>query len=133
VGETAPDIEAVARPYRWGNFQGGAAIALGCVFLFLGGAKASFGEPISATVLWVGGAFLVVCGWGLRRRRRYGPVLVFVFGAFTLLDPLIFRPKHPEGYVFQIIGLLFWCVPAALYYPKRWREFGRRGPQPKDR
>lgn len=110
------------RSYRWGKFQGWTTFVIGLVtFLptpFMGGGI--FKQLIEYTA----GALLIVLGLGLAQKRRFGLVLLysqlplFLLG-FAFLD----MPR------FEIVFAVCWYfIPAAFYYPKRWKEFSRDEP-----
>src|SRR5271169_4439286 len=108
--------ETSRRGYRWGQTQGWLAIFLGVVqFLVV---------PI-----WLSpftGSLMLGLGVGLLRKRPYGFVLVYVVATVTILAgvaQLILKPQ-PEVLVAFIITVCVWVIPAVMYYPQRYGEFG---------
>jgi len=83
--------------------------------------------PLSLLV----GVLLLCLGIGVLRKRRYGFVLVYVVAGIVLLAGLIRLAIEPgEDAISQFVMTVgFWGIPAAFYYPKRYREFGFGKPQ----
>ena len=114
-----PDSEAAAsappgRAYRWGKFQGWCALSLGVVLVVLGAIFAP--GNLLAGLLWLS------TGIGIVQRRKYGFVLLYVIIALLLFEGLR-KPPTPWASALYAVFLIFWGVPAALYYPRRWAEF----------
>ncbi|MHB8303944.1 MAG: hypothetical protein ACYDC6_14105 [Acidobacteriaceae bacterium] len=107
------------RSYRWGKFQGWTTFVIGLV-TFL--PTPFMGAGISVQLIeYTAGAVLIFLGLGLAHKRRFGLVLLyshlplFLLG-FAFLD----IPR------FEIVFAVCWYfIPAAFYYPKRWKEFSR--------
>jgi hypothetical protein len=107
------------RPYRWGKFQGWFSVLIGTGFLLAG----IWLHNIKALRLVLVGLFAVCLGIGIIARRKYGVVLLYVYFVFVLLERYL---PHSDDALFPFVHiseLLFWGIPAAFYYPKRWREF----------
>jgi hypothetical protein len=108
--------QEAARGYRWGQTQAWLAIFLGVVQLVL--------APIWLSPLMF---FLMLgLGVGLLRKRPYGFVLVYVVAGIAVLAgvvQLILKPQ-PTVLVAFIITICVWVIPAVMYYPQRYREFG---------
>ncbi len=112
-------IQQAERGYRWGKFQAWASLVLGLVQFIL---QRSLLASIPTLVL------LIFLFTGLRHKRRYGFVLVYVVAGLSLLGgayELVVQGGERLGAI--VISLCFWGIPAALYYPKRYREFGVGG------
>jgi hypothetical protein len=117
--------EASERSYRWGKFQAWVSLVVGAVIFLTGPFAADFSMGLARCI--VGVLFLCVFA-GLLHKHRYGFVLVYVTTGAVLLA--WFMPLLTGGNVNvsgSVGGLLFWGIPAAFYYPKRYREFGFGG------
>jgi uncharacterized membrane protein YiaA len=116
--------EASERGYRWGKFQAWVSLVAGAVIFLTGPFAADFSMGLARCIVGV----LFLCAFaGLLQKRRYGFVLVYVIAGLVLLTwlvPLLTGSMNISG---TLGGLLFWVVPAAFYYPKRYREFGFGG------
>jgi hypothetical protein len=106
------------KSYRWGKFQGWAALGLAVVqLLFM---WRTFPVNLITAVL------LLYVWTGLLHKHRYGFVFIYVMAGVAFLGGL-------AGLVFEerwdLVGSMalafcFWAIPGAFYYPKRYREFG---------
>jgi hypothetical protein len=110
-------VSAQPRGYRWGKFQGWTTFVLGIVLWV----PTLFGryDGIHWLVTLLVSSVMVVMGLGLIQKQRVGLILlyanlpVFILGFFVLDPP-------PLETVFVV---LWYFVPAALYYPRRFQEF----------
>jgi len=107
--------------YRWGRVQGVLLCAYG-LFIIIPSLAA-----VNLAVI-VFSALCIVSGIGLATRKRYGFALFYItlsclagFGYFATLAGVI--QKNFEFYLRSTILLLFWTIPAGLYYPNRLQDF----------
>ena len=114
--------EASERSYRWGKFQAWGALA------FAVGQFVFVRFPASLFV----GIFFLYLWTGLLHKRRYGFVLVYVATGIAVLAGLLHLAIEPTWDVFGqiLVAICFWGIPAAFYYPKRYREFDVGKPKP---
>ena len=113
-----PDPE---RGYRWGRFQGWSSLVIGVLFILAGPwVSAEFRLRLAT---YTTGTTTVFLGIGLLGKKRYGFVLFYVVLALVGLETIIAPHWHPEAYV---MAVCWWLIPAVFYYPKRYREFGRK-------
>jgi hypothetical protein len=110
------------RGYRWGKFQAWLSLAIGLA-LFVAGFAPWIPAFAVRLMLYFCGALFFFLGAGLLHKRRYGFVLLYVIAVLTLLGVLQ-SPAGTERHVTIITGIGLWVIPAVLYYPKRYREFG---------
>jgi hypothetical protein len=110
-------IQEAERSYRWGRFQGRFSLFLAVVqLLFL---WRTFPVNLITAVV------LLYVWTGLRHKRRYGFVLVYVLTGVAFLGGLAGLLEERWDMVGSIgLAFCFWAIPAAFYYPKRYREFG---------
>lgn len=106
----------IERSYLWGKFQGWGAVLFAVAQFVL------VPFPLSLLV----GLLVLSLGVGLLRKRRYGFVLVYVVAGVSLVAGLVRLTIEPTGDAVSqfVIAMCFWGIPAAFYYPKRYREFG---------
>ena len=104
------------RRYRWGKFQGWSCVVLGVGQLLL---------QRSLLAALVAGVLLLWLGVGLLRKQRYGFVLVYVVAGISFVGgalELLFQGGGRLGAI--VISVCFFVIPAVMYYPQRYREFG---------
>ena len=111
-------VEASERSYRWGRFQGWSFVVVGALIYLLTPWAPDWDFAMRIT-MYVAGAWQIIMGIGLVCRRRYGLVLFYVSAVLMAITALR-RGFHPEGYLL----MWWWIIPAVVYYPKRYREFG---------
>lgn len=125
--ETATNAMAgESRPYRWGNFHGGALIFLvpfGVVMTAFAGDGA---EAIVLGVFWL--FYFLPMGLGILKKRRYALKMVYGCLAISFLPLVVLPSSYSEPVavgkaVGQAIGNLIIWVPSAAYYYKRRLEF----------
>jgi hypothetical protein len=109
---------ALPRPYKWGKFQGWFSALIGTGMIFGG----LWLHNVIGIGFFLVGLFGLFEGIGLITRKKYGVVLLDLYFIFVLLEQFL---PHPNALfpVMHIFELLFWGIPVAFYYPKRWREF----------
>ena len=104
------------RRYRWGKFQGWSCVVLGVGQLLL---------QRSLLAALVAGVLLLWLGVGLLRKQRYGFVLVYVVAGLSLVGGAYELLVQGGGRLGAIIAsVCFFAIPAVMYYPQRYREFG---------
>ena len=120
------------RRYRWGNFQGVAAILIG-LMLFTDFVQDPY--PLAGRVsrLEVLDASLSltaysITGIGLLAKWRLGFVMVYVWIVRAVVGQVVslrlFGNGHDTFWISHFVMLCWWGIPGLFYYPKRFREFG---------
>lgn len=116
-------LEASERGYRLGRFQGWSALALGLIVYLI----ALFAHSgVSRFQLYVAGGVLMVAGVGLLRKTRTGFVLLYVLAGLATVRAVTNSRPSIDDFVTQWAFFCWWAIPALLYYPKRYKEFGFR-------
>lgn len=114
-------VEAPARSYRWGRFQGWSALGLGLVVFLI---ALFVNSGVSRFQLYVASWVLMVTGVGLLRKTRTGFVLLYVLAGLAVSRAVTNSRPSIDELVTQWIFCCFWAIPALWYYPKRYKEFG---------
>ena len=117
VGSKEPPIF----PYRWGRIQGVLSCAYG-FFIFVPALDA-----VNLTALTFS-SLCIVSGIGLATRKKFGVGFFYItfscfaaFACFAALSGVV--PETLDAYARVITLILFWFIPAGLYYPKRLPDF----------
>jgi hypothetical protein len=110
-------IQETGRGYRWGKFQAWGALAI---------ALAQFVLVRGLLLPLLLGAFFLALWRGLMQKQRYGFVLFYVCTVVAIGAGLLHLAVESTLDVFTqlVLAGCFWGIPAAFYYPKRYREFG---------
>jgi len=107
------------RPYRWGQFQGWCVAFVGLVMI-VGGLWV---HDTHGMMLALFGFFSLLTGVGLIGKKKYAVVFLYIICVIVLLSRLFPHSDDPLYPIVHFLEILFWCVPAIFYYPKRWIEF----------
>lgn len=107
----------IERSYRWGKFQAWGALAF---------AVAQFVLVRGLLLPLLLGVFFFFVWRGLLKKQRYGFVLLYICTGVAIGVGLLHLTVDPTWEVFGqiLVAVCFWGIPAAFYYPKRYREFG---------
>jgi len=114
--EASPSVAPVR--YGWGLFQGWMLTLFGVLGVFMG-------HSLLLLNLWgIPGALIqIVAGYAIIRRLKYG-ILLFDFCGVLAALGVAWGCIHgllgdPVVFCFSALALLWWGVPAFMYYPDR--------------